>query len=789
MIRRVRSIRPWFWYFLVGCLCAVLFTIVSDPWGKAAVQMPAYAGSAALLTRAWWKRRTDQPDPLMTLAVVAFGAYFAASIWGVLWPLAAFARVTTAVPSPLDGLFLLSYALLALFLWRVGSRSAGMGRRDILDMLVVTGGFAPVFWVVLIDPLLGTGAPIAATVTYVAYPTMVFGLLAMTVRLAFVAGRRATPHLLLAGWVLFEQIPDIIFLDKTVTNGYVYGQWWQAMWILSAACIGALALHPRTGLLFERSDSRPVSGTGRLYVLAACLALPIATIGYTELRVGRDLALLVPCVGALILVVLLCMRLSGLMIDNAAQARVEAELRRLSDDLTHQALHDPLTGLGNRLLFADRADNALAQRPTDSERAAAILLLDLDDFKTVNDAFGHEAGDRVLVDVSRRLESVTRQGEGIFRLGGDEFAFVLSQARLSDVLSLADRIGVALAEPLDLGPRMIRPLATIGISIALSGQDRSTLLAEADMAMYDGKTRNTNTPSVFDPILHQATLERHQLERDLRDAIEHNELRLLYQPIVRLASNAVVGVEALIRWEHPTRGTVGPVEFIPLAEENGSISDIGDWVLEEALRQLMTWDDMHPGSALHTSVNVSPRQLADPEFVNRAAGILRLSGIAPERVTLEITEASFGKDADVIIERLHHLKALGLTLAIDDFGTDYSSLSHLQRLPADTLKIDKSFVDQIGTSAAAWALTTAIVQLAHSLGKTTIAEGVETGGQLAHLRSLNVELAQGFLFARPLTPDAIDELLSLVPDPALAPGEETIGSTDDGPSLLQLLDR
>ena len=418
--------------------------------------------------------------------------------------------------------------------------------------------------------------------------------------------------------------------------------------------------------------------------------------------------------------------------------------------------------------------------PPMRERGTAILLLDLDDFKTVNDTFGHEAGDRVLVEVSRRLERVTRQGEGIYRLGGDEFAFVLYDARLSEVLSLADRICLALGEPLDLGPRMIRPLATMGISIALSGQDRSTLLAEADMAMYSGKDRNTNIASVFDPDLHQATLARHQLERDLRDAVKQDELFLLYQPIVHLAHNDMVGVEALIRWEHPTRGVISPVEFIPLAEANGSINTIGDWVLERAIHQLLEWDDAQPDRRLSISVNVSPLQLADPDFVGRVARILRQSQIDPGRVNLEITEAAFGDDDVAMIGRLHELKGLGLRLAIDDFGTEYSALSRLQRLPVDTLKIDKSFIDDLATEPTAWALATAIIRLAESLGKSTVAEGIETGGQLAHLRSLNVEFGQGFLFARPLTADAISTLLTA------GPGRSFWGELSTDPLMMVL---
>ena len=762
MTLRPRSIPSWIWYLVVGTLCSGLFVTVDNGWAKAAVQVPVYAGSAVLLARAWWRRRTTQPEPLLSLAVVAFAVYFGASIWGVILPLTATSPSGT-VPSPLDGLFLLGYALLGLLLWKIGSRSAGERRRDILDTLIVTGGLAPVFWMVLVKPLFAGDTPFAALATYLAYPTFVFGLLAMTVRLFFLAGHRTAPHLLLTGWILLELIADVVYLRVSLQGTYAYGQWWQAMWIVSAACIGAVALHPGTSLLFERRTTRPVSGSRRLYVLAVCLAAPILLIGFGELRLQGDPKVLVPTCAALALVGLLTMRLSGLMVDNASQVRAQQELRRLSDDLTRQALHDPLTGLGNRVLFAERADHALAQRPTDRERGAAILLLDLDDFKTVNDTFGHEAGDRVLVEVSRRLDRVTRQGEGIYRLGGDEFAFVLSDARLTDVLNLADRISIALAEPLDLGPRIVRPLATMGISIALSGQDRSTLLAEADMAMYSGKDRKTNVPSVFDPVLHTATLARHQLERDLRDAVKQDELFVLYQPVVHLATNDVAGVEALVRWAHPTRGVVSPVEFIPLAEANGSINAIGDWVLERAIHQLLKWDEEQPDRLLSISVNVSPRQLAEPDFVGRVAGILRHSQIDPDRVNLEITEASFVDHDDAMIERLHELKSLGLRLAIDDFGTDYSSLSRLRRLPVDSLKIDKSFIDDIATQPTAWALVTAIIRLSETLGKSTVAEGIETGGQLAHLRSLNVEFGQGFLFARPLTAAAVSTLLTASP--------------------------
>jgi diguanylate cyclase (GGDEF)-like protein len=777
---------PWVWYLGLGGLSTTVFLVfVHHPWVQAGAQVSIYAVSGALLARRWWRTRAPQPDALLTLAVVAFGLYFCASILGALLPLLITLEAPVTAPSFLDGLFLLSYALLGLFLWRLGSRSAGVGSRDVIDMLIVVGGVAPLFWVFLIQPLLESGAPLPALITYLAYPVSVFGLVCLTVRLAFVARRRTMLHLLLTGWIVGELSADVVFLHASVNGVYAYGQAWQALWIVSATCVGSLALHPRTEVLLEGRTRRQGSGSRRLWVLAGCLAAPIVTIFYVEVVTGRDFGVLFTAVVSFLLVFLLCLRLSGLMVDNATQLRVQERMQRLSDDLVHQSKHDPLTGLGNRLLFAEHADRALAQPAFGGERAAAVLLLDLDDFKLVNDTFGHDAGDRVLVEVSRRLRGVSRSGgERVFRLGGDEFVFLVPQVRLDDALDLAEQITAALSEPFDLGPREVRPVASIGVSIALNGQERNALLAEADLAMYAGKTRGSS-PSVFDPALHRETLDRHQLERDLRDAVARHEMRVLYQPLVHLATREMVGVEALVRWQHPTRGMISPAEFIPLAETNGAILDIGDWVLKESLRQLLVWDMSCLEDRLHISVNVSPRQLNDPEFVGRAADMLLHSGIDPARVNLEITEAAFGADAEGIIERLNELKLLGLTLAIDDFGTEYSSLSKLRRIPVDILKMDKSFVDAIATDPAERALAGAIVNLATTLGKITVAEGIETEDQLAQLLSFAVKFGQGYLFARPLTADAISDLLDQARVKASSTSEmAAVANLGDDPLLV-----
>ena len=755
-------LQPWVLFGGLGVLCAVAFVVTDAPGVQAALQGLMSVASAILLLRARRRRHMARAERVSRLIVAAFAAYFVATIARVILTLTTPDGSTVSVSPLLEPLFFSSYVLLALLLWRLGSRSTGPNRRDGLDTLIVAGAVAPALWVFLLAPSLATGRTSLELVTLALHPIGVFVLCGLTIRLAFVTQCTTGAHVLIRGWIGLELVADIVSLRQWVNGSFTFGAPWQAMWILSAACIGAFALHPRNTQLLERRTTTGVNGTSRLYVLGGSLSIPILTVAHESART-HDHSHLIPAGLTLVLVGLVIRRLSGLMVDNVAQQVVHDRLHRLTESLAHEALHDPLSGLGNRVLFAEHADLALSRRPTAASRGATIVLLDLDDFKTINDTFGHEAGDRVLIEVSRRLERVGRHGEGVFRLGGDEFAFVLGDALLEDALRLADRVATVLAAPFDLGPRIVRPRASIGVAIALDGQDRTALLAEADMAMYESKRRTAAGPSVFDPIHHRETLKRHQMERDLRDAVEQGQLRLLYQPVVNLSTNDIVGVEALVRWEHPTHGTLSPVDFISLAEASGAILDIGDWVLDESIRQLQRWDETNSNRRLHVNVNVSPRQLTDPGFVERTTDVLRRTGIAPCRITLEITEAAFGPEIDTMIGRLCALKALGVRLAIDDFGTGYSSLSKLRRLPIDVIKIDKSFVDGIATEPEEWALTTAIIRLAASLRKTTVAEGIETGGQLAHLLSLNVEFGQGYLFARPLVAGGITELVSSPP--------------------------
>jgi diguanylate cyclase (GGDEF)-like protein/PAS domain S-box-containing protein len=440
------------------------------------------------------------------------------------------------------------------------------------------------------------------------------------------------------------------------------------------------------------------------------------------------------------------------------------ERKVLEEQLAYQAFHDPLTGLANRVLFRDRVEHALSRagRSGAVREHVAVLFLDLDDFKSVNDTLGHAEGDRLLEAVAARLLRATRGCDTVARLGGDEFAVLLEDmAGPDDALTVAERIVAALRAPVGVTGKDVLVSASIGIAHARPDDSTGELLRNADVAMYQAKEGGKGCARVFEPAMHAAIVERLTLAADLRHAVDRGELRLLYQPIVELESGRLTGVEALVRWQHPDRGLVAPAVFIPLAEEVGMIVPVGRWVLVEACRQLRSFDGLvSPGAGpdrggLTMSINLSGLQLQDPELVAHVAGALAEAGVAPARVVLEITESVLMRHAEETIATLHALKALGVRLAIDDFGTGYSSLSYLQRFPVDVLKIDKAFVDGVARGGSDAALARAIIALGDSLGLRTVAEGIEHPEQWAQLAALGCGHGQGYLFARPLTAAAL----------------------------------
>ncbi|WP_411278980.1 putative bifunctional diguanylate cyclase/phosphodiesterase [Gemmatimonas sp.] len=431
------------------------------------------------------------------------------------------------------------------------------------------------------------------------------------------------------------------------------------------------------------------------------------------------------------------------------------ERKRMEGQLLKQAFQDDLTGLANRVLFRDRLGHALDRRRRGDSRVA-VILLDLDGFKRVNDSLGHAVGDELLQLVGRRIASTVRAGETVARLGGDEFAVVIESVEQGDDPDvLAERLLVLLRTPMRIGGREVVVGVSIGIAVASPTDDEETVLRNADTAMYAAKSSGKACVRRFDPTMHRDAMEWLELESDLRRGMDRHEFFLEFQPLMRIKSGRVKGFEALIRWNHPKRGYVVPGLFVPIAEETGMIVPIGRWVLMEACRQAARWAPS-AGEELSVSVNVAAKQLDGETLIEDTRAALQVSGLDPRRLILEITESDVMRTPELALAKLHALKALGIKLAIDDFGTGYSSLSHLQYFPVDELKIDRSFVSRIEDGVREAAFVRTIVSLAKSLNVEVVAEGIEATGQQQFLRSIGCDFGQGYLYSRPLPASDVD---------------------------------
>jgi len=424
----------------------------------------------------------------------------------------------------------------------------------------------------------------------------------------------------------------------------------------------------------------------------------------------------------------------------------------------NQAFLDSLTGLASRALFMTRMESAFAASTTGR---VAALFVDLDRFKVVNDSLGHAAGDLLLVGVAERIEGCLRDGDTAARLGGDEFAVLLPDVSgLDEVVPIAKRILEALREPFDLAGKETFVSSSIGIACSDNdGREAQELMVRADLAMYHAKKLGKDRYEIFEPAMQAAFQAGLQMEADLRRAVVRHEFELRYQPIVRLRTGEITGLEALVRWQHPERGIIPPLEFIPLAEETGMIVPIGEWVLREACRQAAVWNLKRDGRTLTVSVNLSAVQLDQGNLFELVSAALLDSGLPAHCLVIELTESLLVDHRPSTVRQLQEVKALGVRLAIDDFGTGYSSLAYLRRFPVDIIKIDKSFVDEVGDEPIAAALTLGIIQLGQALHLSTIAEGIEDLGQLTELTDGNCELGQGYYFAEPLTDLAMGDLL------------------------------
>jgi diguanylate cyclase (GGDEF)-like protein/PAS domain S-box-containing protein len=445
----------------------------------------------------------------------------------------------------------------------------------------------------------------------------------------------------------------------------------------------------------------------------------------------------------------------GVFLDVSDRKRMEAELERL-------ALYDSLTGLPNRALFNDRLDQAISHRAR--TQAIAVYFLDVDRFKRINDSLGHPAGDEVLREVAARVQRMLRPEDTVARFGGDEFTVLCeSIGGVLEAVGVADRLQREIAQPLRAGGAELRLSASVGIALVEPGDeaDCSRLVEDADAAMYRAKERGGARTELFDVAMRERAVNALSIEQELQRGLERGELRLYYQPLVSLTSGGMVGAEALIRWEHPERGLLCPDAFLPVAEESGLIVQVGAWAVGEACRRLRDWDRRNGGSsAFSLAVNLSARELTHPDVVPTVLNAVRRSALDPHRLTIEVTESTAMADRDSGFRALRELSSAGVRIAIDDFGTGYSSLDHLREMPADILKIDRSFVAGMAANSPDSALVAAAIAMGRALEMEVVAEGIETSEQVADLRELGCPLGQGFLFARPLPPEEIDSLLS-----------------------------
>jgi diguanylate cyclase (GGDEF)-like protein len=445
------------------------------------------------------------------------------------------------------------------------------------------------------------------------------------------------------------------------------------------------------------------------------------------------------------------------------------ERRRVQQQLVHDALHDSLTGLPNRALLIERIEFAIAHAKRNPNYRYGLLFIDLDRFKFINDSLGHFIGDQLLIAVSRLLHECVRENDLVSRLGGDEFVILLDGIEnIQDVTSIGERIQQKLRSPFELEDQHVFTSASIGIVFSSDEYgDPADLMRDADIAMYRSKDEGKARYTIFDQKMYDETLKLVELENNLRFALKRGELAMHYQPIISVDSNNLVGFEALIRWHHPERGLISPVEFIPIAEDTGLIIEIGEWLLKEACQQLQTWRQQFASipkiNSLKMSINLAIQQLQEPDFINKLDQILLETGLDGSSLRLEITESVLIEPEGNIQNTLRKIKNRNIKLSIDDFGTGYSSLSYLRRFPIDNLKIDRSFIHQMNFDSENFEIVRLIITLAKTLGMKTISEGVETSLQLNQLKGLGCEFAQGYLFSIPLAPKEIESMLVKYP--------------------------
>jgi len=707
---------------------------------------------------AWRASRRQGLDPA-TRRAWRFGAAacLCTFIGDTIWLYFELVRGIEDTPIWDDTISLLGFPLwvLGLLSFPAAPRARSERARFWLDIATVFVGGAMVSWYLVLQPTaLAEQSSVRDRLVALAFPV---GDLVVLVAIAAVMARAPTsaaqrPLRVLVVALGCGFVADLLYGHLRLLDAYHTGDSIDWIWLVEGTLCALAAYLQLTVATTESHAPRSRGGSPSIlpYLsVAAGFAILVAVVRPAWASdVGRAVF------GAITLTALVVVRQLLAARDNA---RLLAERAEREARFRHEALHDPLTGLANRALLRDRAEHALLRASRRPSLPLAMIFLDLDNFKTVNDSLGHAAGDALLVEASHRLVACVRASDTVARLGGDEFAIFIEEPTDGESCALVTaRILAAMERPFEVERRDIFVGASLGVAVAAAGETADDLLRNADVAMYMAKTRGKGRFEYFQPAMRTLAMDRMELETDLRHALDAQEFVLHYQPIVILETGAITGVEALVRWQHPRRGLLAPSEFISAAEETGMIVPLGAWVLREACRQAAVWhrrqaEDGGDTSPLAISINVSGRQLVTPQIVQDVRTAIETSGIDPQTVILELTESVLTEQTDPVLETLRELKMLGVRLAIDDFGTGYSSLSSLHQLPIDILKIAKPFIDHIDETRGRHALAHAIITLGNTLAVRTIAEGIELPGQRDRLQQLGCELGQGFHFSHPLS--------------------------------------
>lgn len=651
----------------------------------------------------------------------------------------------------LPGYFFLAVGLLGFSRIRVrGTPHTSV----VLDAAIAAFALFALAWSLVIEPvLLEQGVPLTVKIVLTAYPSMSIFLVVVTLRIVFnPSGIRVPALRLCVGAMVLMFVGDALYMVADIGLVNLPPLVLDLPYALALLGAGATAIHPSMRELTETGPPRrETTSPGRTALVAA--ALLVSAVLAAQVREFTPADRIITSVIFIALATAVVLRIIQAL-------RIAARSEAL---LAFQANHDDLTGLPNRRMLEDHLAGILKTGSVDDTQVA-LLFLDLDRFKMVNDALGHTRGDNLLVEVAQRLQSRVRPSDLVARIGGDEFVILLSHPiTVSQAVDLANRLLQCLKEPIILDEIEFFVSGSIGLAFA-SGDDphavAEALIRDADTALYQAKEAGRDKVAMFDESMRDQVEERVELERDLHIAIQLEQFHLVYQPIVTLPRGPSVGMEALVRWSHPRRGVLSPAQFVPIAEDIGRIADIGNWVMAQAVSQLSVWRRQVPEmEEAYVAVNLSSVQLRDDGIVNRVADLLTVHGLPGSSLCLEVTESTAMQDPAASARILAKLRRLGVRIALDDFGAEYSSLAYLKRLPVTMLKIDKSFVDSlVEEDTADSSLIAAVVAMAGSLGITTVAEGVETSEQARRLLGLGVDAVQGFLYSRPVSADRVPQV-------------------------------